>query len=62
MTISGIFFWQLHKHLSKYLGANCHFGVLNLSKSQLDKKLQDKTQTFQYPLFKNFEGKNPEHL
>ena len=38
------FFCQLHEHLSQNLGANCHFEGLNVSKSQLDQKLQYKIQ------------------
>ena len=33
MTISGHFFWQLHKYLSQNLGFDGHFEVLNKFKS-----------------------------
>ena len=42
------FFCQLHEHLSQNLGANCHFEGLNVSKSQLDQKLQYKIQIIQF--------------
>ena len=39
-----VIFCQLHEHLSQKLGANGHFEGLNVSKSQLDQKLQYKIQ------------------
>ena len=61
-TIYGHFFCQLHRYLSQNVGADSHFEVLNKSKSQLDQKLQDKTQHFLSPLFFNFGRKNLENL
>ena len=46
-----LFFWQLHKHLSLKLGTDGHFRGLNLSKSQLDQKLQHKTIGFMQKRF-----------
>ena len=34
------FFCQLHEYLSQNLGSDVHFEVLNLSKFQLDQKVQ----------------------
>ena len=56
------FFCQLHRHLSQKLGSDGYFEVLNKSKSQLDQKLQDKTQNFLSPLFFNYGRKNLENL
>ena len=50
-TISGHFFWQLHKNLSQNWSSNSHFEVLNLSKSSLVQKLWYKTQIFPYLFF-----------
>jgi hypothetical protein len=61
-TISGFFFRQPHRYLSQTFGADGHFEVLNMSKSQLDKKLQHKTQIFLFQFFFNFGRKNPENL
>jgi hypothetical protein len=47
-NIHGHFFCQLHRYLSQNLGADGHFEMLNKSKSQLDQKLQQKTQIFQF--------------
>ena len=45
------------KYLSQNLGADCHFVVLNLSKSELDRTLQHKSKTFLFPLFSILEEK-----
>ena len=51
------FFWPLYNYLSQNLGADCHFVVLNLSKSELDQRLQHKSKTFLFPLFSILEEK-----
>ena len=48
-TNSGPFFIQLHRYFTK-LKCWCHFEVLNSSKTQLNQKLQHKTQI----LYSNF--------
>ena len=49
-----VIFCQLHEHLSQKLGANGHFEGLNVSKSQLDQKLQYKIQMFPIYFFFQF--------
>ena len=56
------FFGKLHEDLSQNLVTGGHFEVLNLSKSQLDQKLQQKTEVLLFPIFFNFGRKNPENL
>ena len=56
------FFGKLHEYLSQNLVTGGHFEVLNLSKSQLDQKLQQKTEVLLFPFFFNFGRKNPENL
>ena len=51
MTLSGHLFWNLHKYILQNLDVDGHFEVLNVSKSQLDQKLQHKTQMFLFPFF-----------
>ena len=52
-----VIFWPLYNYLSQNLGADCHFVVLNLSKSELDQRLQHKFKTFLFPLFSILEEK-----
>ena len=47
-------FCQLHKHISQNLGSDCHFEGLNVSKSQLDQKLQHISQMLLTTVFFNF--------
>ena len=56
------FFCQLHKYISQNLDADGHFEVLNMSKSQLNQKLQHKTQIFIFQFLFNFGRKNLENL
>ena len=56
------FFGKLHEYLSQNLVTGGHFEVLKLSKSQLDQKLQQKTEVLLFPFFFNFGRKNPENL
>ena len=58
-TISGVFFRQPHRYLSQTFGADGHFEVLNMSKSQLDQKLKAKIL---FHFFSNFGRKNHENL
>ena len=51
------FFWPLCNYVSQNLGADCHFVALNLSKSELDQRLQHKFKTFLFPLFSILEEK-----
>ena len=51
------FFWPLYNYLSQNLGADCHFVVLKLSKSELDQRSQHKSKTFLFPLFSILEEK-----
>ena len=53
-----VIFWPLYNYLSQNLGADCHFVVLKLSKSELDQRLQHKSKTFLFPLFLNLEEKS----
>ena len=53
-TISGQFFCQPHKNISRNFGADGHFEVLKMSKSQLDQKLQHKTQFFYFSFIFQF--------
>ena len=48
------FFGQLHIYLSQNWGADGHFEGLNVSKSQLDQKLQHKSQMLLTTVFFNF--------
>ena len=59
MTLSGLFFCQLHYYLSKNWGSDDHFDVPNMPKSYLDQRLQHKTW---FPVFCNFVRKNTENL
>ena len=45
---------KTHKHLSQNVGADGHFEGLNVSKSQLDKKLQHISQMLLTTMFFNF--------
>ena len=48
------FFGKLHEYLSQNLVTGGHFEVLKLSKSQLDQKLQQKTEVLLFPFFFQF--------
>ena len=50
-------FCQLHKHLSQNLGADGHFELLNMSKSQLDQKLKAEMQIILFLHFSILEEK-----
>ena len=56
------FFAKYINNFHKTLDADGHFEVLNMSKSQLNQKLQHKTQIFLIQFFFNFGKKNPENL
>ena len=55
-------FCQPYRYLSQTFGADGHFEVLNMSKSQLDQKLKAKTQIILFLFFFNFGRKNHENL
>ena len=55
-------FCQPYRYLSQIFGADGHFEVLNMSKSQLDQKLKAKTQIILFLFFFNFGRKNHENL
>ena len=46
-----VIFCQLHEHLSQNLGSNCHFEDPNISKTQLNQKLQYEIQNFPIQFF-----------
>ena len=54
-----VFVCQLHEHLSQNLGSDGYFEDLNMSKSQLNQKLQHKLQILPIYFFFNFVRKNP---
>ena len=55
-------FCQLHEYFPQNLGADVHFGVLNVSKFKLDQNLQHKKHFFGFHFFFNFGRKNSENL
>ena len=55
-------FCQPYRYLSQTFGADGHFEVLNMSKSQLDQKLKAKMQIILFLFFFNFGRKNHENL
>jgi hypothetical protein len=55
-------FCQPYTYLSQTFGADGHFEVLNMYKSQLDQKLKAKTQIILFLFFFNFGRKNHENL
>ena len=57
-----VLFSQMHKYISQNLGADGHFEVLNISKSQLNQNLQHKTQILIFQFLFNFGRKNLENL
>ena len=47
-------FCQLYEHLSQNLGSTCHFEDPNISKTQLNQKLQYEIQNFPIQFFFQF--------